>query len=135
MPTILQATNLSGQIIEAARWEPKGLAFIKEDHLVQINMDCKDKALLSYVARHRSNECSIDSSGTPKKSAQVIMTFRVGTVRHMLDAKTSVIDTMIMIVPANRLVEGVMMYTMFPEKCDPRFVDMIRQAGRSVISS
>jgi hypothetical protein len=134
MTIIVQATTMRGDLVEKARWPVNDLLAVQEGQRILVNFSSRDKNIISYISRQQSSDCMLDTQGNQKGETTVILGFRVQEIRQMIDAKTSKVDSMVIVTPANKVVEAAMMFMLQPEKCDPRFLGMlkeraIRQAG------
>lgn len=122
MPTI-QASTLSGAMVESGLWRVKSVN-MQVGHMVQINFLSDDTKLFEYVKKQQRFECmgEYDEKGG---NHTITLAFKVKTVRHMFDTKTSNVDSMVVITPMDRYVEQVMIYLLDRKKCDPRFIAAI----------
>lgn len=131
---IIQSTTMRGDLVERGRWPVEDLLSAQEGQKILVNFTSKDKNIISYVSRQQSGDCMVDTQGNQKGETTIILGFRIQEIRQMIDAKTSKVDSMVMITPANKVVEAAMMFILQPERCDPRFLGMLkerasRQAG------
>lgn len=108
-------------MIEKAKWEVNTLTNLQVGHQIQISLPTKDPNLISYIAKIKSSDCAIEKNGN---EFAVIMTCLVKHFRHMLDEGK--LDSMAVLIPINRTVESIMIYIIEPEKCDSRFVNIVR---------
>ncbi len=122
MTTVLQATTISNKIIEGARWEI-GSAFFARGQKVSVDLPTKDPQLLGYLSKNMNSDCMLDGN---KERYSVVMACMVNEVRHMVSIADQTVDTMVIIIPTNRLVEHVLQYILNPNKCEQRFVKAIR---------
>lgn len=122
MALIIQATTISGKIIDGARWSVQQ-AFFARGQKVTVELPTKDGPLLGYLSKHMNNDCMLDGG---KGHYSVVMACVVGEVRHMVNVADSTVDTMVVISPMNRIVEHVLQYILTPSKCDPRFIRAVR---------
>ncbi len=126
MATIVQITTLAGKIVEKARWKLDKVHDMREDQTIQLNAVCHERMLIAYVANKKPSECYVDLQN--KSEPQVIMGFKISSVRHMLDAQSGEMDTLISAIPVNRIVEGMMMFIFQRKDCDPKFISMLKSA-------
>jgi len=129
MPLTIQATTISGTIVESARWRVESTGMLPGD-LLQLRLPVKDRKLMEYIRKQSKFECMLERGQKDENDAEsdhaVIMAFRVKQMRHMLDSQTSEIESMCVVTPMDRFVESVMMFLLDRKKCDPRFIAMIR---------
>lgn len=125
MTVLLQASTLSGKVIEEGRWEVDFEAGIQESHSVAVSLPIPDAdaKLVTYLSSASSTDVMLDK--TPE-GYSVSVACRITRIRHMIDTQAGVAESMAVIVPVNRLAEHVMVYLLAPNKCDPRFVQAIR---------
>ena len=125
MSTIIQVTMLNGNIVENARWEVDSVD-IKDGHMFQISIPTDDTKLLRYLNKHTSSDISVDKISDDKTDRySVILNCVVKQTRHLLESSSSQMSTMVMVIPANRFVESIMMYMVQHDNCDPRIVKLI----------
>ena len=98
---VIQATMISGKIIDGARWEITSLSSFQKNQKVSVELATKDPALLTYLSKTPNNECMLDGE---KGEYSVVMSCVVSDVRHMIHATNGTSDTMLVVVPTNRLV-------------------------------
>jgi hypothetical protein len=123
MPT-LQATKLNGSIIEKAKWEVESLNDLDIGHQIQISIDIKeDSDLISYVSKRKTTSCVIEKE---EDNYSIVLTCVVKAFRHMLDA--SGLDSMAIVVPLDRAIEGILTYILNPDQCNPKFVAMLKNS-------
>ncbi len=120
---ILQVQTISGSLIENGRWEVECPAGLQEGHHFSLNIPVPDPALIRYLSKVQSLDCVLDKDGN---KYSVSLSCPVRRVRHMVNTETSGIDSMGILVPINRTIEGVLLYLLAPNKCDPRFVRLVR---------
>lgn len=123
MSFIIQATTISGSIIEKARWvvQPSNPVLVGQTISVYLKTD--DKNILSEVAkRGRHDGCCLEEDDG---SSHVVITFISKQISHMIDEQK--LDTICIVVPSGRHAEQVMLYLLDPEKCDRRFIETVRQ--------
>lgn len=106
-------------MIEGGRWRVENVD-MQIGHMVQVNLKTSDRKLLKYVQKQAKFECMGEQGDDGDHT--ITVAFKVKTVRHMFDVKTSHMDTMVVISPMDRHVEQVTMYLLDRKKCDPRFV-------------
>lgn len=130
MTTVVQAVTLSGRIIEQGRWEI-GDHSISEGHTFQINIPTDDPDLLKFLVKQGKPECSVERDGKDKKSfhGSVTLSFSVKQVRHLLETTTRVTDTLVIVTPANRVVEQVSLYILDRGQCDDRWAKSITNSS------
>lgn len=121
---MIQATTISGKIINDARWEVTSLAAFQKGQRITVELPVKDGALVGYLSRIANSECMVD--GTSKSNYAAVMSCMVSEVRHMVVIAQSTVDTLVMVQPMNRTVECVLQYILNPSKCDPKFIALIR---------
>jgi hypothetical protein len=123
---IVQVTTIFTRMnIEGARWEVN-MPWLQEGHSISLDMLVKDPDLIKYVEEKGGNECSIDKEGD---KFRVSLSCMVTKIRHMirvLDDGTPSTESLAIVTPANRLVEGVMTYAISPSTCDPKFINAVR---------
>lgn len=119
---VIQATTISGKLIEAAKWVVEPPAGLQEGQIMSINLPIKDPALIKYIGKQRSFDCLIDKD---KDGYNISMACTVSRIRHMAFPDGNV-DSLAFLVPTNRIVEHTMLYILNPSKCDPRFVHAVR---------
>lgn len=94
---------------------------------MQVSLPTSDVHVISYVKKQAKQELGLEKDENKGKNAHsVILKFVVKEIRHLLDTTTSDMDTMVTLVPVDRVVEGVLTYLLHPEKCDPRWVQVMR---------
>lgn len=125
MSIVIQATTISGKVVDNARWEVDGRASFNEGQTMSVSVPTKDGPLLGFLSRGQSAGCMLDGQ---KGSFSVILTCVIKQVRHMVETASRSVDTLVVVVPVNRTAEQVLLYMMSPQKCDPRFVRAIREA-------
>ena len=123
MPAIIQVTSLSGQIISAAKWEVQNIINLREGHNFQISILSKDAGLLGYISKQTGGDITVDHH---KDVYSVILNCIVKQIRHLLEANTKQLESMAVVMPANRIVENVLIYLMARDKCDPRFIKLVQ---------
>jgi hypothetical protein len=123
MSAIIQATSLDGKIISAARWEVPNIVNLREGHNFQISILTKDTKLLGYIGKQSGSDIAVDHN---QDEYSVILGCVVKQIRHLLETGTKQLESMAVIVPASRVVEGIIIYIMARDKCDPRFVKLIQ---------
>jgi hypothetical protein len=118
----LQATKLTGSIIENAKWEVKSLSDLDIGHQIQISIDIEeDTNLISYISKRKSVSCVVEKE---EDKYSVVLTCVVKAFKHMLDS--SGLDSMAIIVPMDRGIEEILTYIVSPNQCNPKFAAMIK---------
>ena len=123
MALVIQATTISNKIIDGARWEVQSPTYFARGQKVSVELPTKDAQLLGYLSKNMNNDCMLDGT---KDHYSVVMACVVNEVRHMVYVASQSADTMVIVLPTNRLVEHVLQYILSPTKCDPRFVRAVR---------
>jgi hypothetical protein len=122
VPSIIQTTTIGGTIIDKARWEIKDQSLIREGHGVYLEFPISDEKLISYISNLKSTDCNIDKE---EKIYTVVLNCLVKNIKHMLNTQNGNMETMIITIPSNRVVESVLLYILDPKKCDPKFIKLI----------
>lgn len=128
MPVIQIATLREGSIIDGARWEVERLENAREGQTLSVSLQTDDPQIMGYVAKQSKAECALDKS---PGGSSVVIRCTIREIRHLIDAASGHAETMIVAVPANMYVEGVLTYMLHPSKCDPRWVQVIRGPSAS----
>jgi hypothetical protein len=120
---VIQATTINGSIIERAKWEVKTLGDLREGHNIQVSLPVTDKNVIEYMSKgvHPRNECVLEKD---KSGYSIILTVKVMEFRHMLDTPSD-LQSMVNVVPVNRVVEGILTFLLGRDLCDPRFLSLI----------
>lgn len=120
---VIQATTIGGVMVEGARWEVENITNMREGHVVQVSLRCSDKELLSYLSKQTGDSCVVDKDNN---SFHVILRHLVKEIRHMVAGTSKAMDTMVIVIPVNRMVESALLYCLHPERCDKRFIQAVR---------
>lgn len=125
--SFVQASTISGAIIEKARWEVQSLSNVQAGDVMTVCLNSEDKNLLTHIRKQAKTECYLDKSDDGRSS--IVATFVVKQIRHMIDGQS--FETMCIVTPASRHVEQIVLFLLDPEKCDRRFVEAVhgRRAG------
>jgi len=123
MPAI-QVTTISGKLIEKARLEVETLSNMREGQNLQISIAVKDKNLIHFLGKQTGMECVLERE--EDKSHYVVLTMKIMHFRHMLDYSTGELDSQVYVSPASRTVEEVLTYLLDRDKCNPKFVEMLK---------
>lgn len=129
MALVIQATTIANKIIDGARWEVTSLSSFARGQKVSVELPTKDPQLLGYLSKNMNNDCMLDGE---RGQYSVVMACVVNEVRHMVLLSSGTVDTMVVVLPTNRLVEHVLQYLLSPNKCDPRFVKAVRGDAAAV---
>lgn len=127
MPSIIQTTTIGGTIIDKARWEIKDQSLIREGHSICLEFPISDKKLISYISNLKSTDCNIDRD--EEKNYFVVLNCLIKNIRHMINTQNSEMETMIITIPSNRMVENILLYILDPKKCEPKFVKIVREGN------
>ena len=123
MPLIVQVVNLQGKTIEGARWEVPTPPGLQEGQSFALSLPTKDKGLVAYLTKGQNSECYLERE---KGEVEVVLGFGVKRIRHMLSPIDKRLETLCLLIPANRVVEQVLVYLVRPAKVDARFVQLFR---------
>lgn len=124
MPAI-QATTISGKLIDGARWDVGTLSDMREGQNLQISIPVGDKNLIHFLGRQNGMDCVLEREAD--KSHYVVLTMRIMQFRHMLDHGSGSLDSQAYVTPINRTVEEVLTFILDKDKCNPKFVEMLRK--------
>ncbi len=124
MGLIVQATTITGNIIEGARWELKTLYPMQEGQLLSLTFPTNDESVINYLNRIKAVDCVVDKPNENEYGVSVSCVIK--RIRHMIDTQTGSIESMALATPGTRLAELIMVYLIDPKKCDPKFVKTIR---------
>lgn len=131
MGSIIQATTISGTIVEKARWQVPNLSNVAINHSIQWSFPVSDPNLISNIRKQSKPHCVVDKN---EAGHYAVLTFIVKQMRHMIDVTkdgSSGFETMCIIVPIDRYVEAVMLYLFAPNQCDKRFMESVRGVAYS----
>ncbi len=120
---IIQATTISGKIINGARWEVTSLSTFQKGQKISVELITEDLKLVSYLNKSSNMDCMVDEE---KHAKSVVVSCIISDVRHMVHVLNKTLDTMVIIVPVNRLVEHVLQYVFDVNECDKRFVGLLK---------
>ncbi len=123
MTLVIQATTISGQIVEGARWEITQPCFFQKGQKISVELPVKDPNLVGYISKTGTNECMLDGG---KGDFSIVMLCIVNEIRHMVRIAEKSVDTMVIVTASNRTVESVLQYILTPSRCDPRFIKAVR---------
>lgn len=120
---ILQAQTISGNLIEGGRWEVEFPAGLQEGQHFSLNLPVTDPHLIRYLSKVSSIDCVLDKDGN---KFSVSLSCPIRRVRHMVSTTTGEVESMGILVPINRTIESVLLFVIAPNKCDPRFIRLVR---------
>ena len=128
MAIVLQASTLSGKVIENGRWRVTFESGLQENQSIALNLSIPEKevGLINYLTRSPSTEVMLDKTD---EGYNVAVSCRVARIRHMVETKDGSVESMAMLTPANRLAEIVMTYLLAPQLCDPKFVRAVKDSS------
>jgi hypothetical protein len=126
VPSIIQTTTIGGTIIEKARWEIEDQSLIREGHGVYLEFPSTDEKLVFFISNLKSMDCNIDIED---KKYTIVLNCLVKNIKHMLNTQNGKMETMIITIPANRIVENVLLYVLDIKKCDPKFIKLVRDGN------
>lgn len=118
-------TSLNGAIIEKAKWRTENSSFLREGQSLYIDLQTDDEKLSSKISSFNTPDCSIEAEG---ENLIATVHMRIKSIRHSFDttAKNKRIETMITIVPSDRLVENILFYIYDKKFCDQKFLNVMR---------
>jgi hypothetical protein len=122
---LIQVTSLNGAIIEKARWGAENLSFLREGQSLYIDFQTDDEKLASKISGFNTPDCSVEADG---ENLIVTAHLRIKSIKHSFDpnSKLKKIETMITVVPSDRLVENILFYIYDQKLCDPKFLSVLR---------
>jgi hypothetical protein len=120
---IIQAVTISGRFINKAKWEVDTLANLREGHNIQVSLPVKDKNLISFLTKSNKINHTLEKIGN---KFSVILTMKLTQFRHMLDTNPLDFQSMAVVTPLDRTIEGILLYLLSKNECDPRFVALIK---------
>lgn len=125
MNILIQVTSLNGAIIEKAKWRTENSSFLREGQSLYIDLQTDDEKLSSKISSFNTPDCSIEAEG---ENLIATVHMRIKSIRHSFDttAKNKRIETMITIVPSDRLVENILFYIYDKKFCDQKFLNVMR---------
>lgn len=124
MSIVVQIATLNGRTVEGARWELPSVPGLQEGQSFALSFPTKDKQLVAYLTKASNSDCMVDKDAS---GYNVMLSFTVRRIRHMLAVQTKHLDTMTVITPVNRSVELVLQYLIDPKKVDQKFYKMVRE--------
>lgn len=124
MPAI-QATTIGGKLIDGARWEVKSLSDMREGQNLHVSVPVGDKNLIHFLGKQTGMDCVLERE--EDKSHYVVLTTKIMQFRHMLDHSTGDLESLVYVSPANRTVEEVLTYMLDKDKCNPKFIEMLKK--------
>lgn len=126
MPAI-QATTISGKLVEGARWDVNTLTNMREGQSLQVSLPVEDKKLIHFLGKQNGMDCVLERE--EDKSHYVVLTMKIMSFRHMLDHATGELDSQAYVSPINRTVEEVITFLLDRDKCNPKFVELLKKSG------
>jgi len=126
MSLIIQVTTTEGRVLEPLRHEVDTRAELRENQVFQISFQTDDKALALFAAKMRSTDCLVEKLEKGKGGHSVVLTLSVRQIRHLMDARTGEVESLVVISPTSRQVDVVLSYLVDPEGCDPRIRTAVR---------
>ena len=124
MKTVVQLTSFSGKMIEGGKWEVDIQAGLQLEQTISLNLPIKDPALIKYLGKQQSSGCVVDKE--EDNTYTVAVACKVMRIRHMIHTLTNKAESMAVIMPEDRTCEHVLMYLLAPNKCDQRFIALVR---------
>ena len=122
MNSIIQATMISGQVIETAKWEVKLEIPPSETHEMSLNFATQDQKIIKFLSNERMGTM-VD--GNKSEGFTVTVKFDIKNIKHMIDTVDLTSQSIVIIAPQNRTAEQVLVYLMNPELCNPSFIKLI----------
>jgi hypothetical protein len=124
MNLLIQVTAINGVIIEKAKWIVNNYSYIKENQSIFIDISSDNQKLISYISGLNSQDCYVEEG----EYQTITLHFRIKSIRHSFDTtqKTKKIETMISVMPVNRMVENIILYVYEPSLCDQKFLQVLR---------
>ncbi|HED38483.1 MAG TPA: hypothetical protein ENI76_09625 [Ignavibacteria bacterium] len=124
MPQI-RAITINGKLIEKAKWEVNTISNMREGQSLQISITVNDDKLINLCGKQNSIDCVIEKE--EDGSHYVVLTMKIMSFRHMLDHSTSELDSQVYLSPINRAVEEILTFLLDKEKCNPKFIEILKQ--------
>lgn len=121
---LIQATTIGGKLVKGAKWEILTLSNMREGQSLHISIPVKDKKLIHFLGKQTGMECVLERE--ENKDHYVVLTMKIMSFRHMLDHSTSELDSQVYVSPINRTVEEVITFLLDEEKCNPKFIELLR---------
>ena len=122
---VIQATTISGKLIDGARWEVSTLSNMREGQSLQVSVPVQDKNLIHFLGKQTGMDCVLERE--EDKSHYVVLTTKIMQFRHMLDHASGDLESQIDVTPFSRTVEEVLTFIFDRDKCNPKFVEMLKK--------
>ena len=120
---IVQVVSLSKNIFESGKYEVEFPTNPQIDQTFSLNLPIKDPALIGYIGKQQAINCVIDKE---EDNYVVSVACTISIIRHMMNITTKIVESMVIVTPNDRLCESVLYYLLMPNRCDPRFVRLVR---------
>lgn len=127
MTLIIQATTLSGNIVDHARWEVNNGNQIQEKQIISVNMEVKETNLVSFLKKIGKRQSFLPSGTSLDEDEKLVtVSFEIRQIRHMINTASKKLNTLAIVVPVNRTAEQTMLFILDQGKCDKKFVEAVK---------
>jgi len=123
MNTIIQATTISGGVIEEAKWSIEFNTSPNESHKLSLSFMTNDQSLINYITRSDRRGILLDGDNTEGYSVSIECD--INSIKHMIDTGSSTGTTIVIVSASNRTSEQVLLYLIDPSLCSVNFVKTI----------
>lgn len=129
----IQVQTIGGQFINNARWQIDSTAYLldNQDYFVSMNIEDKNflEELKKIVPKDRSvsvEKYSSEDAGKSKLGSYVVLGLKVLQIKHMFDVNKNELESIVILTPNSRVVEGIITYIYDKDKCDQRFLKFLK---------
>jgi predicted amino acid racemase len=124
MNVVIQATTISGNVIEEAKWMiDLGVTPINT-HEMSLTFESKDQSLINLINNMDRRGIMLD--GDTEEGFSITIKCDIANVKHMVDTSNSSCTTLVIVSPSNRTSEQVILYLMNPDLCSQSFLKSVR---------
>ena len=124
MKSIIQVTDMTGNLIEAANFEVEFSIQPSEKHEISLNFNTSDQSLISFLTKGERRGIIVD--GNKDDGFTITITCDIKSIKHMVDTTELKTQSLIIVSPSNRTSEQVLLYLVNPNLCSITFLKSVR---------
>lgn len=133
----IQIQTIGGQFIRNARWKINSHAYLAKDQDYFISVNVEDKEFLEDLKRLVGKDRTISLERYDLEELKklknkkgtghyLVLSFKISNIKHMFDIDKDELESIVILNPNSRIVEGLILYIYEKDKCDPRFVKFLK---------
>jgi hypothetical protein len=123
---LIRATTIDGRWVEPARWDVNPEIILKEGQEFNISFPVQNDVFFNFISKSQKQDFSVDITD---KIKTVTLIFTIKNIKHLLDTENikPELESLIILVPNNRMVENIFLFLMSPEMCSPKFIEIMKE--------